>query len=78
MFSQMKLNHQVTYLNNPRGGYRPNSGRKQKGQELGLSGKSIKFSVNIPVEIEEWIMNQDGKNRNDKLVKALFEIMKKG
>jgi hypothetical protein len=61
-----------------RGGFRPNSGRKQKGSELGLSGKSIKFSVNIPVEIEEWLMSKEGKNRNDKLVKTLFELMKKG
>ena len=64
--------------NNPHGGYRPNSGRKSKGQELGLSGKSVKFSVNIPVEIEKWIILQDGKNRNDKLVKILLSFMKKG
>jgi hypothetical protein len=62
---------------NPHGGYRPNSGRKPKGQELGLSGKSKKVSIAIPVEIEEWIMLQDGKNRNDKIVKILFENMKK-
>jgi hypothetical protein len=61
-----------------RGGYRQNSGRKQKGKELGLSGESIKFSVNMPIEIENWIMLQDGKNRNDKLIKILLEKMKKG
>ncbi|EJF06800.1 hypothetical protein ThvES_00010960 [Thiovulum sp. ES] len=63
---------------NSRGGYRQNSGRKQKGKELGLSGESVKFSVNMPIEIENWIISQDGKNRNDKLIKVLFECMKKG
>jgi hypothetical protein len=62
----------------PRGGYRPNSGRKQKGKELGLSGDSIKFSVNMPIEIEKWIISNNGNNRNDKLIKILFECMKKG
>ncbi len=60
------------------GGKRVGSGRKNKSLELGLSGESIKFSVNMPIEIEKWIMLKDGKNRNDKLIKYLLSNMKKG
>jgi len=60
------------------GGKRIGSGRKNKSYEVGLSGETIKFSVNIPIEIEQWIMTLDGKNRNDKLVIFLLKHLKKG
>lgn len=60
------------------GGKRIGAGRKKKGMEYGLKGESIKFSVNMPIEIEKWIMSKDGNNRNDKLIKILNEQMKKG
>lgn len=60
------------------GGFRNGSGRKKKGLKLGFSGNTIKFSVNMPIEIENWIMTKEGKNRNDKLINYLTEIMKKG
>ena len=67
--SKKKLQH---------GGARDGAGRKSKGIEHGLSGETIKFSVNMPIELEEWIMNKDGKNRNDKLIRYLILSMKKG
>ena len=60
------------------GGAREGSGRKSKGLEHGLSGETIKFSVNMPIELEKWIMCKDGKNRNDKLIRYLMLNMKKG
>jgi len=60
------------------GGARKGSGRKKKGLEHGLSGETIKFSVNMPIELEKWIMNKEGKNRNDKLITYLISSMKKG
>ena len=60
------------------GGARKGAGRKSKGLEHGLSGETIKFSVNMPIEVEKWIMNQEGKNRNDKLISYLISSMKKG
>lgn len=60
------------------GGAREGSGRKSKGLEHGLSGDTIKFSVNMPIELEQWIMSKDGKNRNDKLITYLISNMKKG
>lgn len=60
------------------GGVRAGSGRKKKGAEYSLSGNSIKFSVNMPIEVEKWILSKPGKNRNDKLIKYLIENMKKG
>jgi len=63
---------------NNQGGYRKGSGRKAKGYEFGFSGKTKKFSINLPIEVEEWIIQKEGKNRNDKLVRFLVETMKKG
>jgi len=60
------------------GGCREGSGRKNKGSEFGLTGGTKKFSVNLPSEVEAWIMQKEGKNRNDKLVRFLIDIMKKG
>ena len=60
------------------GGIRQGAGRKKKGESYGLLCDSIKFSVNMPIEIEKWIMQQEGQNRNDKLIKILIANMKKG
>jgi len=60
-----------------RGGYRPNSGRKPRGASLGLGNETIRFSVSFPVEMEKWVMSQSGKNRNDKVINIIFDLMKR-